>query len=196
MIVFVVSNAGILNELKDKVGQDVILFGLDSMSYYGLLNDISSDNIATLLPASLSSSGLVEIQNPAEVAAVLNTISIELCNIIAFGSEITADPFVMPDDDAEDSPHETAAASLPLPCYSSGFECNKEALLDKLIASQQLVAISTLGGFIFAGRIKALKNLLLKLIPAYIFAPGGDGSTLFSIGKVVINLEAATAVGS
>jgi len=197
MSVFNIDNScAFIDELKNKIGYDVILFGLDNMSYYGLLQDIDSSNIATLVPAILSASGLVEIQNPAEVSAALNTVSIELCSIISFGYDITADPFVLPDDNAEDVPPQEEVTVSAQPCINLDCKCDPDGLIDKLIESQQLIAVSTLGGFIFAGNIKSLQHRLLKLIPEYIFAPGGDGSTLFSIGKVVINLEAATAVGS
>lgn len=196
MAVFNINNYYLIEELKEKVGQDVILFGLDSMSYYGMLRDIGEKDIATLDPAALSSSGLVEIQNPAEVAAGVNTASIELCTIISFGYDITADPFVLPDDNDEDVPPQEAPSATSHPCGGLYPMCDTDALIDRLVDAQQLTTVSTLGGFIFAGKLKSLKYHLVKLIPDYIFAPGGDGSTLFSINKVVINLEAATTVGS
>jgi hypothetical protein len=102
----------------------------------------------------------------------------------------------MPDDTAEDVPPPETVSPPPFPCGQEDRKCPTDALIDKLIDAQQLVTVSTLGGFIYAGKLEALKHRLLLLNPEYIFAPGGDGSTLFSIGKVIINLEAATAVGS
>lgn len=199
MAVYKFSLISLTEALKEKIGQDVLLFSLDSMSYYGLLQDVGADNIATLRPAALSSTGLVEIQNPAEVAAVLNTVSIDLCGVIAFGYNITADPFVMPDDNAEDVPPADEEAEEPkpaLPCRQRLYPCETDALIEKLLDTQQIITVSTFGGFLFAGRIKALKNKLLRLKAEYVFAPGGDGSTLFSVEDIAINLDAATAVGS
>ena len=196
MTVLDIDNAYFIDKLTEYIGQDVLLFGLDGMSYYGLLQEIDANNIATLLPASLSSTGLVEIQTPAEVAAVLNTVSIELCRVIAFGYDITANPFVIPNDEDEDVPPQESSAASEISSECCEPVCDTTTLIGKLIEAHQVVAVSTLGGFIFAGRIKMLRHKLLKLESEYVFAPGGDGSTLFSIGKTVINLDASTAVGS
>jgi len=187
-------NSYFIDKLKNKIDQDVILFGADGMSYYGKLVEIDTDNIATLNPAALSSTDLVEIQNPAEVAAVENSASIDLCYIVGFGYKIEADPFVLPDEDEEDVPAQDASSpSLVDTCES---ECNHDALIGKLKALEPLVTIATLGGFLIAGELESIKQNTVKLRTEYIFAPGGDGSTLFSINRVLINLEAATAVAS
>jgi len=186
------NNLYFINKLKNKIDQDVILFGQDGMSYYGKLTEVDENNIAVLHPATLSSTNLVEIQNPAEVAAVENQAIIDLCYTVGFGYKIEADPFVLPNDDAEDVPEPASPSQVE----SDECECNHDALIDKLEDLQPLVTIATLGGFLIAGELISVKQNTAKLKTEYIFAPGGDGSTLFSINRVLVNLEAATAVAS
>lgn len=208
-----------LGKLNLLVGNDVILFGKDGMSYYGRLKGISKQNRVLLIPALLSSSGLVEIQNPTEVQAVENRSAIDASNIIGFGFDITADPFVIPNDDAEAVTSETAAATaaeslsdqtahgdmlVDLEAAESNTEYSAEtcSLDDGSMngalgaKSGELVTISSLGGFLIAGILKNVSNETAHLSVSYIFAPGGDGNTLFSINEAVVNLVAATAVSS
>ncbi|MDP4109400.1 MAG: hypothetical protein Q8878_05150 [Bacillota bacterium] len=180
-----------INELRKKTDEDVILFGIDGMSYYGRLTDVDCNDSAILRPALLSSTNLVEIQNPAEVAAVENTVKVDLSNIIGFGYNITADPFVLPDENEEDVTTEGNTAPAPdneTENVFSGNECGEK--------KYRLISYFTLGGFVFAGKILDVRQNAVRLTGEYIFAPGGDGSTLFSINRIVVNLKASTAVGS
>ena len=185
-----------IGKLIGKIGEDVILFGFDGMSYYGRLMEISEDHIGLLTPAALSSTYLVEIQNPAEVAAVENRVYILLDYLVGFGYDITADPFVIPDDNAEDVTGEGAQAP-PSAAPASGFggDCGQSGLVDKLKA-MALLTVGTLGGFLFAGYVSEVQEDTATMGIVYIFAPGGDGSTLFSINNAVVNLKAASSVAS
>lgn len=212
-------NNSFLSKLSRLVGNDVIVFGKDGMSYYGRLKGISRQNRVLLLPALLSSSGLVEIRNPAEVQAVENRSAIDVSNMIGFGFDITADPFVMPNDDAEAVTTETTEATVTK--FLSAQAANEDMLVDLATTeidgeyaaegstiddgsmdgalaakSGELVTISSLGGFLIAGILKNTSKETARLSVSYIFAPGGDGSTLFAINEAVVNLQAATAVSS
>ena len=214
-----ICNNSFLRKLSRLVGKDVILLGKDGMSYYGRLKSISRQNRVLLIPALLSSSGLVEILNPAEVQAVENRSAIDASDIIGFGFDITADPFVIPNDDAEAVTTETTETAV---AESLSAQATHEDMLVDLEATEsngeytakgsniddgsmngalaaksgELVTISSLGGFLVAGILKNTSNETARLSVSYIFAPGGDGSTLFAINEAVVNLQAATAVSS
>jgi hypothetical protein len=195
-------NQKFLNKLSKQAGKDVILFCADSMSYYGNLKSINEKNTVALVPALLSSTGLVEISNPAEVEAVENRSSINACTIVGFGFDITADPFVIPNDDAEDVATESTVTETPddmiidLTDTANDVDDNKN-LYEKLDSqSGNLITIAAFGGFLLSGTLKNINKDTAELVVEYIFAPGGDGNTLFSINQAVVNLQAATSVSS
>jgi hypothetical protein len=175
-----------MGKLKSKVGQSVVLFGVDGMSYFGELTEIQRNNVAVLKPSPLSDSSLVEIQNPAEISAVENWSKVEISSLAGFGFDITGDPFVMPDDDAEDIGIEPEGAALPEETARAGCACPSP--------ESPVVTISALGGFLFAGTLDNSGRGTAELSIEYIFAPGGDGSTLFQINKAIVNLNASTSV--
>lgn len=188
------NNFYFIQQLQKKTDEDVILFGLDGMSYYGRLKEIDCKDNATLCPAMLSSTNLVEVQNPAEVAAVENSVKVELSNLVGFGYNILADPFVLPDENKEDvtDGNTTAYTENLGEIFIHNNECCCE---NDNLQKNKLITIFTLGGFIFAGNLLDKQQETARLTGEYIFAPGGDGSTLFSINRVVVNLNAATAIG-
>ena len=179
-------NPYFIQQLEKQRGNDVVLFGIDGMSYFGKLIRIEEYKTAVLYPSSLSSSGLVEILNPAEIGAGENRSKVDVFSLVGFGYDITADPFEMPDDNAEDIDIGTNSA---LPNQVADRFGNNSG-------SNSLKTLATLGGFLFAGTVEYSYRDVAKLSIEYIFAPGGDGSTLFSINKAIINLDALTSVSS
>jgi hypothetical protein len=185
-------NSSFIDKLEDQIGNDIILFGADCMSYFGNLSDVT-ENAAVLTAADLSSSGLVEIRNPSEAVAGTNTSSIKLINLVGFGYNLTADPFVYPPQEEEGLGPAVSSSDVnvqPTEAYSDDkCFCHHSKLEIPTI-------ISTFGGFIAAGGMINMDKNIAELDVEYIFAPGGDGNTLFAIDNAVINLRAATAFSS
>lgn len=175
-------NPAFIEKLRTKIGQSVVLFGLDGMSYFGKLSSILEGKRALLTPSPLSSSGLVEIQNPAEVSAVENQSIFDASWLVGFGFDITGDPFVMPNDNSEDI---SIDASAPAQAQVNSHQTN---------GKPSVVTLGTLGGFLFAGTLDQCFRNTAQLSIDFIFAPGGDGSTVFFINKAIVNLDALTSV--
>jgi hypothetical protein len=192
-------------ELLQKIGNSVLLFGKDGMSYFGRLEAVTENFIATLTPSPLSDSGLVEILDPAEIAAGENRSAVDVKSIVAFAFDITADPFVMPDDNAEDveevpAPPTAAGTLANAPSKSIRDDANYdlngslEDTIESFARQHESITLASIGGFLFAGTVRKMCYHTALLDVEYIFAPGGDGSTLFSVGKVLVNLPAVTSV--
>jgi hypothetical protein len=195
------------DQLSCKIGSSILLFSIDGMSYFGRLVGITENLTAVLTPSPLSDSGLVEILNPAEIAAGENRSIVEAESIVAFAFDITADPFVMPDDNAEDVGEEPASPTAASPMQNApsksahddaGYDLkgSLEDMIGRYAEQYEPVTLASLGGFLFAGTIRRLCYHTALLDVEYIFAPGGDGSTLFSVGEVLVNLPAVTSVSS
>jgi hypothetical protein len=183
-----------------KIGKDIILFDAYGMSYYGNLQAVDDCyNVALLGPAKLSASGLVEILTPSEIIAVENIVSVDLRMVIAKGTDISADPFVIPEDaDGEADERTIAQEKRSRRASPAGSDGQRSHMLIHRLNQQigELVSITTRGGFLFAGQLADIEEGKVMLIVDTIFAPGGDGSALFSIGSAAVSLEAVISVSS
>ncbi len=169
-----------VGQLKKKIGQDVILFDKDGASYFGVLARL--DDHAWLTPSPLAFSGLVEIHNP-EYEADLNTAKIKTSQIIGFGFDIDADPFMIPAGGAVESLKDNFSSF-------SGVEPGLETEAD-----EKLIAVGTPGGFLFAGYATLVAGQTLKLRLEYLFTPG-EGNILHSVNTALVNLYTSTSVAS
>jgi len=191
------TNYAFINELRSEVGRDVVLFGADGIAYFGNLLSVGYDGIAVLGPATLSSTGFVQIRNPGGFIVNQNLTYVDLSFIVAKGASITADPFEIVTD-AENTEVNSAnkIEKLDLTRFQNNYSCNQcELDLIKRLRLQigDLVTIATLGGFLFAGTLATVNNMVAKLTVDSIFVPGGENNQLSGINLVIINLNAMTS---
>ncbi|HAN20098.1 MAG: hypothetical protein A2Y15_05390 [Clostridiales bacterium GWF2_36_10] len=162
-----IKNMCFIEELKNKTGQDIALFCIDGLSYYGKLNQIDKCNIATLNSFDYKSLNNISPQ----------TAFIDTDKIVCFGFY---------------SKNYMQTLDLCKYEYKEAAVCNNDALIEKL-KSMERISISTIGGFIFSGELIDLQKKTAKLKAESVYGLS-EGNKLNLQNIILVNLKAATAI--
>lgn len=185
-----IRNNALIRELQRELNTDVLLFGVDGFIYFGNLQGIDDCRIALLSPAINAETNAVEILTPGGELQRVNFLRIDLWTIVAKGTGIVNDPIT------------------PLTLATTEAKRDQPTEIDERQESHQLirllcrmigdnVAITTLGGFLFAGTLGDINDELAILAVEDILGPATSSSISDDdIRSVVVNLEALTSVSA
>ncbi len=188
-----IRNNALIRELQHELNTDVLLFGVDGFIYFGNLQGIDDCRIALLSPAINAKTNAVEILTPGGELQRVNFLRIDLWTIVAKGTGIVNDPI--------------NSLKLANPAITAT-ERDQPTEIDERQESHQLirllcrmigdnVAITTLGGFLFAGTLGDINDELAILAVEDILGPATSSSISDDdIRSVVVNLEALTSVSA
>lgn len=185
-----IRNNALIRELQRELNTDVLLFGVDGFIYFGNLQGIDDCRIALLSPAINAETNAVEILTPGGELQRVNFLRIDLWTIVAKGTGVVNDPIT------------------PLTLATKEEQRDQPTEIDERQESHQLirllcrmigdnVAITTLGGFLFAGTLGDINDELAILAVEDILGPATSSSISDDdIRSVVVNLEALTSVSA
>lgn len=189
-------NKSLINSLEKEIGENIIIFGADSISYFAMLTDICQRRFAMLAAANIAASGFVEILTPSGLVDEPSYTTVDLYDMVAYGRLLVDDPFVLEPID-EEGPGERSCRLDEQAENATDYLERKEKngiirCLHKNIGRQ--VSITTSGGFLFYGTlVKACLELTL-LSSCIVLAPGMEESTIDNIGEIMVNNCVITSV--
>jgi len=189
-----IRNNALIRELQRELNTDVLLFGVDGFIYFGNLQGIDDCRIALLSPAVNAETNAVEILTPGGELQRVNFLRIDLWTIVAKGTGIVNDPIDPP------KLATTPAITATQRDQSTEIDERQEShqlirLLCRMIGDN--VAITTLGGFLFAGTLGDVSDELAIMAVEDILGPATSSSISDDdIRSVVVNLEALTSVSA
>lgn len=184
-------NEALIRELERELNTDVLLFGIDGFTYFGRLQRIEDCRIASLGPAVTAETTDVEILTPGGELRTTEFLRLDLWTIVGKGTAISADPIDPPRPPVPPPNNTIAPPPSPGRQESHLLICQLKRMLG------DLVAITTLGGFLFEGILGVIDDELAILTVEDIFGPGTSSSISDDdVSSVVVNLEAITSVSS
>lgn len=194
-----IRNDALICELKHELNSDVLLLGADGFAYFGHLQSIEDCRMAILTPAICAATSDVEIITPGGSLVTVDFVRVDLWSIIAKGTGVVNDPVM-------------SNGSTPYPCHCCN-SCSREddeieipetdrqdREYDCLIKNVKRligdnIALTTVGGFLFEGKLSEVCNCLAIITVDEIFIPGCSGFISDrDIRSVVVNLEAISSV--
>lgn len=188
-----IRNHALIRELQKELNTDVLLLGFDGHTYFGNLQSIDDCRIAVLTPATEADTSNVEILTAGGELVEVEYARVDLFQIIAKGTSIVNDPIDPPADTAASGPAQPPAKK---PEEDSTGRQESHDLIRQLVRMiGDDVTITTLGGFLFEGKLTDVEDELAVLAVDDIFVPGTTSSISSNdVRSVVVNLEAITSV--
>lgn len=212
-----IRNECLIKELQRELNSDILLFGVDGFTYFGNLQAVEDCRIAILTPAIEAETTDVEILTPGGELRRVEFLRVDLWTVVGKGTGIVSDP-IDPSGSASAAANGSGSGSGkgsgsgsgsgkgpvkgPGPRSAETLEVGDTErqeshclirALNRMIGDN--VAITTLGGFLFAGILGDVKNELAILTVDDIFVPGTSSSISDDdVRSVVVNLEAVTSV--
>lgn len=188
-----IRNHCLIRELQKELNTDVLLLGFDGHTFFGNLQAIDDCRIAVLTPAIEAKTSSVEILTAGGELVEVEFARVDLFQIVAKATSIAHDPFDSPKHDKTDGP------SKPHTKTSEDDQTERQEshhLIRQLVRMVgDDVTITTLGGFLFEGKLTDVDDELAVLTVADIFVPGTTSSLpSTNVRSVVVNLEALTSV--
>lgn len=181
-----IRNPALIRELERELNSDVVLFGVDGFTFFGNLQAIEDCRIAILTPAIEAKTPDVEILTPGGAVREVAFLRVDLWTIVAKGTGIVRDPFL---NSAHSS--DTTRVDIQERQQSRELVCRLERMIG------DIVALTTLGGFLFQGILGAVDDCLAILTVEKIFVPGSEDAICDrEIRSVVVNLEALTSIST
>lgn len=216
-----IHNEFLINDLKNDLNCDILLFGADGFIYFGHLQSIEDCRLAILTPAISAETCDVEIITPGGCLITVDYVRVDLCGIVGKGTGIVKDPVYHTcpcKSICHSKPHDSTASdtteSSGCGWESCGCNCGCRPTADesttrttsqareydclvkqvkRLIGDN--VALTTVGGFLFEGILSDVYNCMAFLTIDEVFIPGCSGYiSNCNFRSAVVNLEAITSV--
>lgn len=196
-----IRSESLIRELQRELNTDVLLFGFDGMVYFGNLQRIEDCRVAYLSPAIEAESN-VEILSPGGELVDVRFLHVDLWQIVAKATGVRTDPFDnggrVPFQGAPNgSPDPSAPIEVAIRTDTTARQESHELIctLKRMIGDD--VVITTLGGFLFEGRLGEVDDELAFLSIEEILGPAtSSGISSDDVTNAVVNLEAITSVSS
>lgn len=188
-----IRNESLICELKHELNSDILLLGADGFSYFGRLQSIEDCRLAILTPAICAATSDVEIITPGGCLVSVDFVRVDLWSIVAKGTGIVGDPVFSNASTPCCCREEEAVPLAPADRQQEReYDCLVRQI-KRLIGDN--VALTTVGGFLFQGKLSDVCNNLAILTVDEIFIPGCGGYISdHDIRSVVVNLEAISSV--
>jgi small nuclear ribonucleoprotein (snRNP)-like protein len=179
-------NRRMINELRNELNTDVVLFSADGSAFYGHLQGLDDCHAAILTPATCAESCNVETVSSGGCFLTSDFTRICLNNIVAKSSGICGDPLAESDDLTRD-------LEIPDELDRDGGYIYRQ--LQRLIGDRTIITL--IGGFAFEGIISAVCDDILILTVDTVCLPSCcDDFDENKIRSVIINMNAITSFGS
>lgn len=197
-----IRNECLIRELQRELNTDVLLFGFDGIVYFGNLQRIEDCRVAYLSPAIEAESN-VEILSPGGELVDVRFLHVDLWQIVAKATGVRTDPF----DNGGRVPANSFATNDPAVVLTQAEEPKRTETTSRQESHELIctlrrmigddVVITTLGGFLFEGRLGDVDDELAFLSVEEILGPAtSSGISSDDVSNAVINLEAITSVSS
>lgn len=181
-------NRHLVNELRNEINTDILLFLADGSTFYGHLQGLDDCRAAIMTPATCSTNCDVELISDGGCILTTDFTRVCLSTLVARGSGISGDPV------------SAASAYKRQDSDEAGLEMDRDCgylhrQLQRLIGDRTV--ITTVGGFAFEGILSSVCSDIIILTVDTICLP--NCCTEFDsnrVRSVIINMNAITSFGS